>query len=54
MRSFRGGTGLTGLGVCGYVLGVFVTDPGREFSLSALMIGLTLVVIERGQREATP
>ena len=34
---------LFGLG--GYVLGIFVAYPGRAFSLSLAMVGVTLLVI---------
>lgn len=33
------------LGLGGYVLGVFVAYPGRAFSLSLGMVGVTLLVI---------
>jgi len=32
-------------GVCGYVVGTLVTYPGRAFSLTAVMIGITLAAI---------
>ncbi|RMB18330.1 hypothetical protein [Haloplanus aerogenes] len=44
-RTFTVGAGLTVVGVCGYVVGVLVTYPGRSFSLTALMVGITLAAI---------
>ncbi|WP_299334275.1 hypothetical protein [Haloplanus sp.] len=44
-RTFLVGAGLTGAGVCGYALGTVVAYPGRAFSLTAVMIGITLVAI---------
>lgn len=43
------GTGfaLLGVGLAGYVAGVAVAYPGRAFSLTAVMVGLTLVAIGR-------
>lgn len=43
------GAGLVVAGVVGYVAGVVVTYPGREFSLTALMVGVTLIAIQRGR-----
>jgi hypothetical protein len=39
------GVGLTGLSLAGYVVGVWVAYPGRALSLTAFMIGITLVAI---------
>jgi hypothetical protein len=49
-RTFIAGTGLTVAGVCGYVVGVLVAYPGRAFSLTAIMIGITLASIGEGRR----
>lgn len=42
-------TGLGGVctvaGVVGYAVGVVVAYPGRSFSLTALMVGITLLAI---------
>lgn len=38
-------------GVGGYAVGVVVPYPGRSFSLTALMVGLALVVVGRTHRE---
>ncbi len=37
-------------GVVGYLVGVAVSYPGREFSLTALMVGVTLLAIGSGGR----
>ncbi|AGB30666.1 hypothetical protein C488_10413 [Natrinema pellirubrum DSM 15624] len=39
------GIGLIAVGVVGYVVGVSVAYAGRAFSLTAVMIGITLVAI---------
>lgn len=39
------GLASTVLGVGGYVLGVFVDYPGRAFSVTVAMVGVTLLVI---------
>jgi len=44
-RTFMVGAGLTVAGVCGYVGGVVVAYPGRAFSLTAIMVGITLAAI---------
>jgi len=33
------------LGLAGYVTGIYVAYPGRAFSLTAIMAGITLVAI---------
>ena len=40
-------------GVVGYATGLFVPYPGRSFSLTALIVGLAVVVGLTG-REAAP
>jgi len=42
----------TALGVVGYVAGLVVAYEGRAFSLTALMIGITLVAVGSGDRSA--
>jgi hypothetical protein len=44
-RTFLVGAGLSVVGLCGYVAGTLVTYPGRAFSLTAIMVGITLVAI---------
>lgn len=39
------GGGLLVAGLLGYVAGVYVSYPGRAFSLTAIMVGIVLVVI---------
>ena len=45
------GTLLIALGVVGYAAGVFVAFPGRSFSVTAVMIGITLVAIRSADAE---
>lgn len=52
-RRFLLGVGLTVVGVCGYAVGTVVAYPGRAFSLTAVMLGITLVAIgDRGRAAA--
>jgi len=44
-RTFILGAGLTALGVGGYVGGLVVSYPGRGFSITAVMVGITLAAI---------
>lgn len=39
---------LTLVGVAAYVLGVVVPYPGRAFSVTSVMVGVTLFAIGRG------
>ena len=39
------GIAVTALGTVGYGVGTFVVYPGRAFSLTALMVGITLWAI---------
>jgi hypothetical protein len=39
------GVALTVLGLLGYVVGVFAPYPGRAFSVTGVMVGLTLVAV---------
>lgn len=41
------GIGLTTVGAAGYLVGLGVAYPGRAFSVSAVMVGITLVAIGR-------
>lgn len=46
MNRIRGvGFGLLGIGILGYVAGVFLSFPGRAFSITAVMVGITLAAI---------
>jgi hypothetical protein len=47
-RTLLAGIGLTAAGVVGYVVGVAEPYPGRAFSLSGVMVGLTLVAVGSG------
>ena len=40
---------LTGVGIIGYVIGISMAFPGRAFSVTAVMVGLTLVAIGRSK-----
>lgn len=42
------GLALTGLGVVGYLAGLVTPYTGRAFSLTALMVGVTLVAVGSG------
>lgn len=44
-RAIAAGATLSGLGVAGYAAGVWTAYPGRAFSVTALMIGITSLVI---------
>jgi hypothetical protein len=48
-RTFIVGAVLSVAGVCGYVGGVLVAYPGRAFSLTAIMVGITLAAIGDGR-----
>jgi len=50
-RAFLVGAALSAVGVCGYLAGLVVAYPGRAFSITAVMVGITLVAV--GDREAT-
>ena len=52
-RSMATGIVLTVLGVVAYGVGTSVEYPGRAFSLTLLMVGITLVLVGRNQ-EAHP
>jgi hypothetical protein len=39
------GAALSAAGIAGYVIGVFVPYPGRAFSVTGVMVGLTLLTI---------
>lgn len=43
------GGALSIAGVAGYLLGLFVVYPGRAFSLTVVMVGLTLLAIGVGE-----
>lgn len=39
------GLGLTAAGIVGYTVGVSAPYPGRAFSVTAVMIGITLTAV---------
>lgn len=45
------GLALTAVGLAGYVAGVVVAYPGRAFSLTAVMAGMTLLAVGRSDVE---
>jgi len=47
-RYLGGGIVLTALGVAGYAVGTIIVYPGRAFSLTAIMVGITMLLIGRG------
>lgn len=48
-RPMVAGGVLTALGLAGYGVGTVVAYPGRAFSLAALMVGITMVLVGRDQ-----
>lgn len=51
--AFATGVALTGLGLAGYVAGTVGAYPGRSFSVTAVMVGVTLLAVGRsGEGEA--
>ncbi|WP_192927989.1 MULTISPECIES: hypothetical protein [Halococcus] len=54
-RVLSAGTALTVTGLAGYVVGIVAAYPGRAFSITGIMAGVTLSVIGLwGAPEATP
>jgi len=41
---------LSAVGVAGYVVGITEPYPGRAFSLTLLMVGITLALVGRGEQ----
>lgn len=50
-RLFALGAALTAVGVVGYAAGVAVAYPGRAFSVTAVMAGVTFLAIGDGGGE---
>lgn len=46
-RSTPAGIGLFTVGLLGYLAGIYVTYPGRAFSITAIIVGIALVAIAR-------
>ncbi|GGL56738.1 hypothetical protein [Halocalculus aciditolerans] len=44
-RFLAAGVILTTLGIGGYAVGVFYPYPGRGFTLTAVMVGITLLAV---------
>ena len=47
-RTRAGGVALTAAGVADYVAGVLAPYPGRAFSVTAVIVGITLASIGSG------
>lgn len=47
------GLALTALGLVGYVVGITTPYPGRAFSLTAIMIGITVALVSHRREEMT-
>lgn len=43
--NYSAGWGLTGIGLVGYLAGIQFQYPGRAFSITAVIIGITLLSI---------
>lgn len=50
--TLAGGIVLTAMGGIGYAVGIATAYPGRAFSVTAVMIGITLVAIGRAAGRA--
>ncbi len=48
-RALLAGIAVTGLGLAGYAVGVAEPYPGRAFSVTGVMVGLTLVAVGAGR-----
>ena len=44
---------LTAAGVAGYLVGLAVAYPGRAFSVTGVMVGVTLVAIGRSEGDSS-
>lgn len=51
-RTFAAGASLSGAGTLGYAVGLVVAYPGRAFSLTAVMVGITLMALGDGEGSA--
>lgn len=45
---------MVALGVVGYAVGVFVEYPGRSLSVTAIMVGITLMAIRSAAARGSP
>lgn len=50
-RELTAGVVLTVAGILGYVVGIAAVYPGRSFSITAMMVGIALVIIGRSGEE---
>lgn len=54
-NTFAAGVVVTVAGIVGYAVGTAVTYPGRAFTVTAVMVGLTLVAVGSANgREGEP
>lgn len=44
-RTLASGLGLTALSLLGYLIGLSTPYPGRAFSITGIMVGITLMAI---------
>ncbi len=49
-RSFVAGIVFTVFGLVGYLIGIVAAYPGRAFSITGVMVGITLVAIGNATR----
>jgi len=47
-RTLAAGLACCALGLLGYVVGVYYAYPGRAFSVTAVMLGVTLLAVSDG------
>jgi uncharacterized membrane protein AbrB (regulator of aidB expression) len=45
------GGGLLVVGLVGYVVGIYIPYPGRAFSLTAIMVGISVAAIAQSREE---
>ncbi|WP_164974778.1 hypothetical protein [Halegenticoccus tardaugens] len=50
-RALTAGVVLTGAGLVGYAVGLVAPYPGRAFSVTGVMIGVTLLAVGYGGEE---
>jgi len=48
-RTLAAGIACCALGLLGYVVGVYYAYPGRAFSVTAVMLGVTLLAVSDGR-----
>ncbi|WP_199174895.1 hypothetical protein [Halegenticoccus soli] len=48
-RTLAAGVGLTAASLAGYAVGVVAAYPGRAFSVTGAMVGITLIAVGYGE-----